>query len=69
MTKKKKELVKTIQKITWKNDLKNWDATKKENLNILYNSNKFTFLAHTNDTIKGKPQLISQTKITLPLIR
>jgi len=61
-----KEFTKT--KINWIGNLNNYKEAKERNIKLINTSNMF-FIASCKNTIKGKPQLIYQTKQRISLIK
>jgi hypothetical protein len=64
----------TSKKINWCDELECWDQCKAKNLEINAKNNdvgaqRMIFLAHSRDTISGKPQLIHQTIQKIPVLK
>jgi len=56
--------------VNWVDDLycSTWKKTKRKNYSQLKGSDHLFFLAHNNDEIEGKPQLVNDVKMRMPLI-
>jgi hypothetical protein len=54
--------------INWTSEFKCWKEIKKVLIRKLKESDKLFMIAHDKDQIIGKPQLISDVKITVPLV-
>ena len=67
---KREEIDKYRRGLNWVDDFycTTWKKTKRKNYSQLKDSEELFFLAHNNDEIEGKPQLINEVKIRIPLI-
>ena len=61
----------TSLEINWDSKCQYWDEVKVKNIELMDQpeNKKIFFMAHTNETIKGKPQLIHQTIQRIPLLK
>jgi hypothetical protein len=59
----------TSFEINWIPEREDYKSVKEYNKDCIYNSNRLFLLAHSKDSIKGKPQLIQSTIQRIPMIR
>lgn len=55
--------------VNWVESYKNWIETKEINIDLMNETQRVFFLAHANDKIEGKPQLVHQTIQRIPILR